>query len=42
MRDFIRGINKLPASLKNEQSTNDRHNETENKNRKSEHSDSRP
>jgi len=32
----------LPASLKNEQSTNDRHNETENNDRKSEHSDSRP
>ena len=31
----------LPASLKNEQSKNDRHNKTENKDRKSEHSDSR-
>ena len=32
----------LPASLKNEPSKNERQNETENKDRKSEHSDSRP
>ena len=40
--DSIAQNEMLPASLKKEQCKNERHNETENKERKSKHSDSRP